>query len=469
MEYNYALSFGEPTKLDSDFKRPKGIAVPPEKVEEPEDTNMYDYFADIIVGYFGDDEEKGKSILTESPSISTPPESYLDDTLELLKSVDTSSDEQLKTVLEESSTLGESPNTLEDIYTRMDTDPVTLESQPAVDSKGETLEIGQTESQGLMSRTSNQTQAKRFEFPEDIDIPKVGTEEVSVDSKILSPAFLNSIGVTGNLNEKIVQTEVKKVLKEQGLTDEEITAIVNKSLNAVEVQQRTDIPEGGLGSPVRDTAPLGKGYEGYLKRYTTVDNVDFDFIKELEGYKTDMYVPKIKGQVLENSGATIASGFDLGQRNESDLKGLPQSLINKLKPYLGKKKKAADDFVKANPLTITKKEADIINAFAKKQELDRLIKDWNNSSDVKWENLSKPLATTVASIAFQHGNLPIKTPKFWRYTTTGDWAAARDELRDFYPKNKKGRERQKIYGPRRDEEANYLEQDNAAILGTKAY
>jgi hypothetical protein len=131
MEYNYALSFGEPTKLDSDFKRPKGIAVPPKKVEKPEDTNMYDYFVDIIVGYFGDDEEKGKSILTESPSISTPPESYLDDTLELLKSVDTSSDEQLKQVLEESSTLGESPNTLEDIYTRMDTDPVTLESQPA--------------------------------------------------------------------------------------------------------------------------------------------------------------------------------------------------------------------------------------------------------------------------------------------------------------------------------------------------
>ena len=87
MEYNYALSFGEPTKLDSDFKRPKGIAVPPKKVEKPEDTGMYNYFADIIVGYFGDDEEKGKSILTESPSISTPPESYLDDTLELLKSV----------------------------------------------------------------------------------------------------------------------------------------------------------------------------------------------------------------------------------------------------------------------------------------------------------------------------------------------------------------------------------------------
>ena len=93
MEYDFAMSFGEPTKLDSDFKKPQGIAVPPKKVEEPDDRGVYDYFADIIVGYFGDDEEEGKSILTESPSLSTPSESYLDETLEMLKSVDISSDE----------------------------------------------------------------------------------------------------------------------------------------------------------------------------------------------------------------------------------------------------------------------------------------------------------------------------------------------------------------------------------------
>jgi GH24 family phage-related lysozyme (muramidase) len=276
---------------------------------------------------------------------------------------------------------------------------------------------------------------------------------------------------------------------EEALTDAEIADIASRAIDAAGKEPKglmspadkastsPMLTEEGveqevakvLGDTLGDLDPMGQGYEAYLERYTTVDNVDFDFIKELEGYKTDMYVPKIDGEVLEESGATIASGFDLGQRNESDLKGLPRSLINKLKPYLGKKKKAADDFVKANPLTITEKEADIINAFAKKQELDRLIEDWNNSSDVKWENLSEPQATTVASVAFQFGNLPTRTPKFWRYTTTGDWAAARDELRDFYGKDKKGLERQEIYGPRRDKEADYLEQDNAAILGTKAY
>jgi len=263
---------------------------------------------------------------------------------------------------------------------------------------------------------------------------------------------------------------------EEALTDAEIADIASSAIDDAGKAQDNqpnldDVPTGGLGSPpskdLSELEPLGEGYEGYLERYTTVDNVDFEFIKELEGYKTDMYVPKIKGEVLEKSGATIASGFDLGQRNEGDLEGLPKALIDKLKPYLGKKKKVADDFVKANPLTITEKEADIINAFAKKQELDRLIKSWNNSSDVKWEDLSEAKATTVASVAFQFGNLPIKTPKFWEYTTSGNWTDARDELRDFYEKDEKGLERQRIYGPRRNKEAAYLEQDN--LLGTKAY
>ena len=53
------------------------------------------------------------------------------------------------------------------------------------------------------------------------------------------------------------------------------------------------------------------------------------------------------------------------------------------------------------------------------------------------------------------------------YTTSGNWTDARDELRDFYEKDEKGLERQRIYGPRRNKEAAYLEQDN--LLGTKAY
>ena len=256
------------------------------------------------------------------------------------------------------------------------------------------------------------------------------------------------------------------------VTDADTDIDVDRDAPAGKAQDnQPNVDDGkGLGSRYKELEPLGEG----LGKYATVENVDFDFIKEQEGFETTVYVPRDRGgkKALENSGVTIASGFDLGMRSEKDLEGLPKSIINKLKPYLGLQKQAAIDYIETegNKLTINKVEADIINAFAKKQSLDVVVKDWNNTSDVNWKDLSVPQATVVASIAFQFGSkLKKVAPKFWRYTTTGDWAAARDELRDFYSKKKEGLERQRIYGPRRDREADYLEQDNAAILGTRTY
>ena len=65
------------------------------------------------------------------------------------------------------------------------------------------------------------------------------------------------------------------------------------------------------------------------------DKIDYKFIGELEGGRlTKGYVP---APTVSRSGVTIATGFDLGQRNENDLKSLNLSvgLIDKLKPYAG--------------------------------------------------------------------------------------------------------------------------------------
>jgi len=179
-------------------------------------------------------------------------------------------------------------------------------------------------------------------------------------------------------------------------------------------------------------------------------NVDFDFIKEREGYKTSMYVPKDKKKkVLGKSGPTIASGFDLGQRSLSDLKGLPASLVTKLEPYLGMKGAAADTYVSANELTLTEEEVNTINKFAKKQEIDKLIKDWNSSSSSKdFDDLTKEQATVVASVAFQYGKLSTEAPTFWGHVTAGNWEDAIKELRAFGDD----------YSTRRGLEADYLEE-----------
>ena len=76
------------------------------------------------------------------------------------------------------------------------------------------------------------------------------------------------------------------------------------------------------------------------------EKIDYKFLSELEGgAKTIGYV---QAAGVSKSGVTIATGFDLGQRNEADLKklGLSVALVNKLKPYLGKKSKDALDELK---------------------------------------------------------------------------------------------------------------------------
>lgn len=63
--------------------------------------------------------------------------------------------------------------------------------------------------------------------------------------------------------------------------------------------------------------------------------IDYSFLSAREGgVRLDGYVP---APADSKSGVTIATGFDLGQRDRADLSalGLPLSLIDKLAPYLG--------------------------------------------------------------------------------------------------------------------------------------
>ena len=191
-------------------------------------------------------------------------------------------------------------------------------------------------------------------------------------------------------------------------------------------------------------------------------SIDFDFIKQLEGDKTDMYVPIGKdGQVSGNSGPTIASGFDLGQRNLGDLKGLKPEIKKKLKPYLGMKGEDALNFVTANPLKLTEDETTAINKFVKTTEMSKVQRLWDSSKpSVLWKDLTKPQATVVASVAFQYGaGLATETPRFWKAATTGDWDGVETELRNFEDE----------YPTRRNLEANFLQEQPATPFNLEAH
>jgi hypothetical protein len=167
-----------------------------------------------------------------------------------------------------------------------------------------------------------------------------------------------------------------------------------------------------------------------------MDMIDYKFISDLEGGSaTKGYVP---AATVSRSGVTIATGFDLGQRSEGDLKSLALSvgLADKLKPYLGMKGSAAQEYLVKYPLTISDSEADEIDKAVHQSHTTQLRQKYlsaaGNRIPTDLFGLPAEAQTVIASVAFQYGvNLDTATPKFWKAVTAQDWSEAAKILNDF--------------------------------------
>lgn len=179
--------------------------------------------------------------------------------------------------------------------------------------------------------------------------------------------------------------------------------------------------------------------------------VDYAFLSKLEGgCRTGAYIPDVE---KSKSGVTVATGFDLGARNEDDLRrlGIQGSLLKKLLPYLGLKKQDAATALKKSPLSISAAECLQIDNVVKTHYLTQLAKRYNNaisSGAVKFEDLKPEFQTVVTSVSFQHGlELSRSAPKFWASIVAQDWKRAINILRDF----------QDQHPTRRNKEADLME------------
>ena len=189
---------------------------------------------------------------------------------------------------------------------------------------------------------------------------------------------------------------------------------------------------------------------------TGAHSINFSFIREQEGFETVGYVPAENGVPIGQSGVTISVGFDLGQHNQAylDSTGWPQTLIDKLSPYLGLTGTAAQSALTATPLTVTNAEAILIADTVHEDQAQLVIADYNASATtVPFNELPEPAQTVIASVAFQYGNLPTETPLFWGHVTSQDWTSTIAELRNFGDD----------FPSRRGREADYLENGLAAI------
>lgn len=187
-------------------------------------------------------------------------------------------------------------------------------------------------------------------------------------------------------------------------------------------QQLAYYAQGGGGSST-PTAANNIGYD-----------IDGSFISQNEGgQQTSAYT--LNPTDHPSAGATVATGVDLGQVTEGQLRGwgISETEINQLRPYLGLQGQTARDYENNNPLVISQSLASQLDQGIMRNIMDPLIADFNASNaTVDFAQLPQGVQTAIADLAYQYGpNLEERTPYLWNCITDNQWQSAVDELNDF--------------------------------------
>lgn len=164
--------------------------------------------------------------------------------------------------------------------------------------------------------------------------------------------------------------------------------------------------------------------------------IDWSFIKKMEGSSYDGYVP---APDKSQSGVTIGSGVDLGQRtsHEIDALNISADLKMRLKPYAGLKKYEAVNFLKDHPLHLSEEEAEALNQAVREPLVRNLIRLYDDAlpkdgNATLFQALPDQIQTAIASVAFQYGiNLKKRAPRFWALIIAQKWDACIAELEHF--------------------------------------
>lgn len=199
-------------------------------------------------------------------------------------------------------------------------------------------------------------------------------------------------------------------------------------------------PDGGNGEPEHEPNPLC---------VNPSRNVDHAFISTSEGQqRLNGYWPG-----GASSGVTVATGIDLGGRTEQSMAnfGWPVDLISQLLPYTGRTGQEANNFLSANPLTVSQANADLMDSSVLSNVMSQVATNFDNAATfANFDQLPSGTQTAIVDLAYQYGtNLAVATPNFWVQITTGNWQAALNNLNNFGD----------AYHERRAREATLLQND----------
>ncbi|EHL30396.1 hypothetical protein LDG_7581 [Legionella drancourtii LLAP12] len=163
------------------------------------------------------------------------------------------------------------------------------------------------------------------------------------------------------------------------------------------------------------------------------------------GQITHGYLPENGGKVLGRSGITFATGFDVGQRNEREIKNFnfPKALEEKLLPFA---EKIRDDAKKLLPLALkthlTAEEANRVDLAVKGEHLGYTIKSWNArrlKNTPLFNDLTSAQQTVLLSRTFHQGRGMPDDPvskNFYSSALKNNWIEAEKHLRNYKVKER---------------------------------
>ena len=177
--------------------------------------------------------------------------------------------------------------------------------------------------------------------------------------------------------------------------------------------------------------------------------IDFNFIRELEGFSSSGYVPEDQPGGVE-SGVTIGTGIDLGSKSLKGVQkaGVSKEVLKLLRPYIGKRGREAANLLIARPITLSQQQVSELDSAVMNRDFGQMIRQFEKESNQKFNDLPDELQTTMASVTHQYGSLKNRTPDFWGQMTGGQYDKALENLRDFGD----------IYPTRRNKEADLFQQ-----------
>ena len=158
-----------------------------------------------------------------------------------------------------------------------------------------------------------------------------------------------------------------------------------------------------------------------------------DLLSNKDGGKWEGSVKKLDvPKHSEKSGATVATGFDIGQIDEAGLKklGFPKELNDKLKPYLKLKGDAARKALAKKPLTLTDDEVKTINRSVVSKTIETAKSRMADAT--AWDDMTETEKFATIAAQHQYGSgtqLPVQYGN-------RDWEAARTNLNTWTDKTK---------------------------------